>query len=178
MIVIPALDIRAGECDQSTASADLEKRAQLSDPMTAARYWAACGFTRLHVRDLDADAGRGDNNILINSILRENTAAVQVAGGTPSNERIDELLSNGARFVIATFESPSRFGSLESAVELWPDAIVAGITTRDSRDVNQPRRNETESENGKKPTLFASFRACYVWPEAFPWLQPPTSDRP
>jgi len=139
VIVIPALDIRDGECVPSVASAGAEERARWADPISAARYWAGCGFSRLHIRDVNADDGTADNVVLINSILRENIAAVQIAGGTPSNERIDELVANGAFNVVTALESSSQLGSLENAVQLWPDAIVVGITVRESRIVGTHR---------------------------------------
>src|SRR5579872_6911800 len=80
LIVIPALNVRDGAS------------VQLTDAIDVARAWAAMGFSRLHVTDLDAAAGRGDNAAVITSLLHSVDAAVQVGGDVRTIEEIDRLL--------------------------------------------------------------------------------------
>jgi phosphoribosylformimino-5-aminoimidazole carboxamide ribotide isomerase len=140
MIVIPAVDVRAGVCTQAAAIPDLERRAQLRDPLLAARYWAGCGFSRLHLLDADADTGKTDSAGTVNNVLRENAVTVQVGVGAQSADRVDELLANGARFVVISVHTINGLGWLEGALDLWPDAVLAAIAVRDERAIGPAHR--------------------------------------
>jgi phosphoribosylformimino-5-aminoimidazole carboxamide ribotide isomerase len=140
MIVIPAVDVRAGVCTQSAAIPDLDKRTQLRDPLLAARYWAGCGFSRLHLVDVDADGGTSGNAGTVNSVLRENTVTVQVGVGAQRADRVEELIANGARFVVITVRTINGLGWLEGVLDFWPDAVLAAIAVRDERVVNPVHR--------------------------------------
>ena len=61
MIVIPAVDLRGGDCVQLVGGDYADERVRLDDPPAVAREWERTGFSRLHVVDLDAATGRGDN---------------------------------------------------------------------------------------------------------------------
>ena len=62
MIVIPAVDLRDGKCVQLVGGDYDDERVRLDDPPAVAREWVRQGFARLHVVDLDAATGRGDND--------------------------------------------------------------------------------------------------------------------
>jgi phosphoribosylformimino-5-aminoimidazole carboxamide ribotide isomerase len=62
--------------------------------------WERTGFTRLHIVDLDAATGRGHNHELIREMLRDATVPVQVGGGVREESRIEQLLEQGASWVV------------------------------------------------------------------------------
>lgn len=100
MIVIPAVDLRGGHCVQLVGGDYADERVRLEDPATVAREWARTGFSRLHVVDLDAATGRGSNRDVIRDILREATVPVQVGGGIRDEAQIEQLLDDGATWVV------------------------------------------------------------------------------
>ena len=109
MIAIPAIDIREGACVQLVGGSYDEERIRLDDPAGVASRWAAFGFRRLHVVDLDAATERGSNAAVVDKIIREASVEVQVGGGVRSTEQVDALVRAGARFVVAgtrAVESP------------------------------------------------------------------------
>src|SRR6476660_9226371 len=69
MIAIPAIDLRDGKCVQLVAGSYAAERIRLDDPIDVARRWIAAGFTTLHVVDLDAATGAGNNDALVESLL-------------------------------------------------------------------------------------------------------------
>ena len=54
MIVVPAVDIRAGKVVRLKQGRLQDETVYGSDPVEAARRWEAAGAARLHVVDLDA----------------------------------------------------------------------------------------------------------------------------
>ncbi len=100
MIVIPAVDLRGGHCVQLVGGDYADERVRLEDPSAVAREWARTGFSRLHVVDLDAATGRGSNRDVIRDILREATVPVQVGGGIRDEAQIEQLLDDGATWVV------------------------------------------------------------------------------
>ena len=100
MIAIPAVDLRDGACVQLVGGEYAQERVRLPDPAAVARDWIQQGFNRLHVVDLDAATGRGNNRKIIREILRESSVPVQVGGGVRDEDQIDRLIDDGATFVI------------------------------------------------------------------------------
>ena len=66
-------------------SSDAEQ-VRLDDPPAVAHRWEFAGFTRLHIVDLDAATGRGNNAETIREILRATSMRAQVGGGDPGQE--------------------------------------------------------------------------------------------
>lgn len=100
MIAIPAVDLRGGQCVQLVGGDYEHEKVRLDDPVAVAREWIRTGFTRLHVVDLDAATGRGQNDDTIRAILRESDVPVQVGGGVREEARIERLLEDDATFVV------------------------------------------------------------------------------
>lgn len=136
MIVIPALDVRAGACVQSSVVPDGAHRAELREPASAAQYWARCGFSRVQLMDVDAEAGRSSNTAIVNGVLSEHVALLQVGGGVRSAERAEELLANGARFVLTRAPATEGYGWLGELADAHPDSVLVSIDARDQRVVS------------------------------------------
>lgn len=103
MMVIPAVDLRAGKCVQLVGGSYDNESLRLDNPAEVGRGWTQLGFERLHLVDLDAATGRGSNAELIREILRDVEATFQVGGGVRESDDIERLLGEGAdRVVIGT----------------------------------------------------------------------------
>lgn len=118
MIAIPAVDLRAGACVQLVGGSYADERVRLHDPVAVAGHWTALGFRRLHVVDLDAATGRGDNGALVDEIVAMSSAEVQVGGGVRTSERVDDLIAAGARHIIVGT------GAIENPA--WLNELAAG----------------------------------------------------
>jgi phosphoribosylformimino-5-aminoimidazole carboxamide ribotide isomerase len=133
MIAIPAVDLRGGACVQLVGGSYDDERVRLSDPLRVARCWTDYGFRRLHVVDLDAATGGGSNAALIDAIVREVDAEVQVGGGVRSTTRIEQLVAAGAARVVAgTRALADREWIMEQATR-FPGSLVVAIDVRDGR---------------------------------------------
>lgn len=131
MIVAPAVDLKGGRCVQLVGGRPDDERVSLPDPVSVARGWTDLGFDTIHVVDLDAALGSGDNAAIIERIVRETPAELQVGGGIRDDERADTLLEAGfARIVVGTraLDDPKW---LEALVARWPRRVMVAVDTRE-----------------------------------------------
>lgn len=135
MIAIPAIDLREGACVQLVGGAYDAERVRLDDPIEVARSWERAGFRRLHVVDLDAATGRGQNTEVIREILEATSLETQVGGGVRDVERIEALLENGAARVVLGTRAVKDEDWLAEMTELYPAQIIVAADVRDRRVV-------------------------------------------
>ncbi|MDX1568535.1 MAG: 1-(5-phosphoribosyl)-5-[(5-phosphoribosylamino)methylideneamino] imidazole-4-carboxamide isomerase [Longimicrobiales bacterium] len=131
MIAIPAVDLRGGRCVQLVGGRPEDERVSLPDPPAVAEEWWETGFRSLHVVDLDAALGGGDNRDTIRSVLDRTDATVQVGGGVRSTDDVAWLVEAGAdRVVVGTraVKDPEWLGDV---TESFPDRIVVAADVRD-----------------------------------------------
>ena len=131
MIAIPAIDLRGGACVQLVGGSFANEAFRIDDPNSAMVRWQTAGFTRLHVVDLDAAVGAGDNANQIASLLSATSIPIQVGGGVRTTDRVRALLEQGAdRVVLGTraIEDPNW---LEELADDYPDRIVVAADVRE-----------------------------------------------
>jgi phosphoribosylformimino-5-aminoimidazole carboxamide ribotide isomerase len=153
MIAVPAVDLRKGRCVQLRGGDPLEEKVSLADPVAVARRWWDCGFGSLHIVDLDAALGDGDNRDLVGELLTATPADTQVGGGVRSVEHVQALLASGAdRVVVGTraLEDPEWLAELSRT---HPGRIVLAADTRDGVVL---QRGWTESTSLSIDDLFAT----------------------
>lgn len=117
MEIIPAIDLISGKVvrlrkgDPNTSiNYDL-----FGTPLQTARKWILEGAKTIHIIDLDAALGRGDNLNVITSLIQNVNISIQVGGGIRSREKAESLLRSGIkRVIIATLA----FQQIETLREL------------------------------------------------------------
>jgi len=133
MIAIPALDLRGGACVQLAAGSYDQEVIRIPDPIGVALAWRQYGFRHLHVVDLDAVAGRGNNATEIQAILGATDVEVQVGGGIRSRELIERALNDGAQRVIIGTRALEDPDWLVEMCSLFPGFIVVAADVRDRK---------------------------------------------
>ena len=126
MLVIPAVDILDGRCVRLVRGDPRRSKVYYEDPLEAAQLLEEQGAELIHLIDLDAALGSGQNMESIKRILSNIGVKVQIGGGIRTLEKADALLKLGAYRVIfgtAAVQNPSlveeavrRFGSKSVAV--------------------------------------------------------------
>jgi phosphoribosylformimino-5-aminoimidazole carboxamide ribotide isomerase len=110
MLLIPAIDVRAGRCVRQYQGDFAAETCYAHDPAQLLRRYQALGARWLHLVDLDgARDGARANGALIAALASPGTLHLQVGGGVRSAQAIGELLEAGvARVVIgsAALERP------------------------------------------------------------------------
>jgi len=132
MIVHAAIDLRAGRVVQLVGGQPDHERVSLPDPAAVARDWVERGFPSLHVVDLDAALGIGDNSQHIRRIVDvAGSTPVQVGGGVRTTERAAALIADGTAAVVLGTRAIREPRWLEQVATRWPDRVILAADVRD-----------------------------------------------
>lgn len=124
MIVLPAVDIKGGRCVQLVGGRAEQEKVSLENPPAVALRWWEMGFASLHVVDLDAALGTGDNDAVAGAVIAGSPAAAQIGGGVRSDERARDLLAIGARRVVVGTRAVDDRPWLERLAAAHPGRVV------------------------------------------------------
>ena len=104
MNIFPAIDIIDGKCVRLTKGIADDKTIYQYSPLDMAKTYQDAGFNTIHVVDLDATLGKGNNNQVLSQIRRKIDINIEVAGGIRTKEAIIEKINEGFNtIVIGTF---------------------------------------------------------------------------
>jgi len=130
--VIPALDLRGGRVVR-LLKGDFGQETVYGDALETAGASAAAGATRLHVVDLDAARGSGDNRGMVSALVNATLLQVQVAGGVRGEADAARWLAAGAAAVVigtTAVREPERLAAIAAA---HPGRVLAALDVRDGR---------------------------------------------
>ena len=133
MIVIPAIDLRGGRAVRLRRGDPSEETAYANDPVEVAQRFQEQGARRLHVIDLDAVLGEGDNREAIGAICRAVVVPVQVGGGIRSLEAAAAVFEAGAARAILGTAAAADASFVARAVEEFAERVVVAVDVRGGR---------------------------------------------
>lgn len=110
LLLLPAVDVADGQAVRLTQGAAGTETAY-GDPLDAAKNFLEQGAEWLHLVDLDAAFGRGENTAVIRRVVDELSGSmnIELSGGIRDDESLDRALVAGARRVnlgTAALENP------------------------------------------------------------------------
>lgn len=133
MLIIPAIDVMDGKCVR-LFQGDFEQRTMYSDdPSGVAVDFARAGAQRLHVVDLDAARGTGDNGAVIELIISASGLSVQVAGGIRTSDQIGQWLRVGAIDVVMGTAAVREPDLLADCAHRHPGQVMVALDVRDGK---------------------------------------------
>ena len=104
MNIFPAIDIIEGKCVRLTKGVFSDKTIYENSPVEMAKIFQDAGFNTIHVVDLDATLGKGNNNQALDLIRKKIDIKIEVAGGIRSKDAINDKINQGFdTIVIGTF---------------------------------------------------------------------------
>ncbi|MDR6220927.1 1-(5-phosphoribosyl)-5-[(5-phosphoribosylamino)methylideneamino]imidazole-4-carboxamide isomerase [Deinococcus soli (ex Cha et al. 2016)] len=130
-LIIPCVDIQSGRAVRLFEGDPDRETVYFDSPLDAARHWVGLGAGLVHLVDLDAATGRGENRAVIAQITQELGVPVEVGGGIRSREAAEELLRLGVdRVVIGTaaVKQPELVRELIAAH--GPERVVVSLDAR------------------------------------------------
>jgi phosphoribosylformimino-5-aminoimidazole carboxamide ribotide isomerase len=132
MLIIPAIDLKDGQCVRLTQGRKADVKVYDGDPVEIAKSFEGAGARMLHVVDLDGafSGGNSRNRRVVRRIIRAVEIPVQFGGGLRTVSDVQQLIEFGAaQVVIGTLaaESPE---TLEKFVQLFGFRICVGIDAR------------------------------------------------
>ncbi|NBU07077.1 MAG: 1-(5-phosphoribosyl)-5-((5-phosphoribosylamino)methylideneamino)imidazole-4-carboxamide isomerase, partial [Acidimicrobiia bacterium] len=100
MKLYPAIDLRGGNVVRLEQGDFARETGYSNDPVAVASSFVDAGAEWIHVVDLDAAAGTGNNRSVVQRIARTVSAKVQTGGGVRSLDDAQELADAGVARVV------------------------------------------------------------------------------
>ena len=130
--LIPAIDIKAGQCVRLKQGRMDDSTIFFDDPREAAAHWHECQTQRLHLVDLDgAFAGKPVNHQVIADICRRFEGInIQVGGGIRTIDDLDMLMDIGVNSCILGTAAVKNPTFVHQACERYPQQMILGIDAK------------------------------------------------
>lgn len=127
MIIYPTLELFNGNCVSLTRGRLDEPVLWHVDPVETARGFAAAGAEWMHITDINGLRGDGDNNDLVEEIIRAVGIPVQLGGGFRTRDQVAGWIDRGAgRVVIGTMAALDP-DLLHALAKEFPDQITLAV---------------------------------------------------
>jgi phosphoribosylformimino-5-aminoimidazole carboxamide ribotide isomerase len=136
MLLIPAIDLKDGQCVRLKQGDMADSTTFGDDPAAMARKWVDAGARRLHLVDLNgAFAGKPINEVAIKAILAEvgDEIPVQLGGGIRDLDTIERYLDDGLSFIIVGTAAVKSPGFLKDACSAFGGHIIVGLDAKDGK---------------------------------------------
>jgi phosphoribosylformimino-5-aminoimidazole carboxamide ribotide isomerase len=128
MLIIPAVDIKAGSCVRLVQGDRDSITVYSSDPVQMAKFWAEKGAKRIHVIDLDgAFTGQPHHLALAGKIKEATHCEIQFGGGLRDKEVVKRALDMGLDKLILGTAALDHLPWLKGALEWHPERFIVAI---------------------------------------------------
>jgi phosphoribosylformimino-5-aminoimidazole carboxamide ribotide isomerase len=133
VLIIPAIDLKDGECVRLKQGRMEDSTVFGADPVAMARRWVDAGARRLHLVDLNgAFAGEPVNGEAVKAIARANPGLpIQIGGGIRNADIIEAYLSAGVSYVIIGTKAVKEPQFVTEMCNRFPGKIIVGIDAQD-----------------------------------------------
>jgi phosphoribosylformimino-5-aminoimidazole carboxamide ribotide isomerase len=134
MLIIPAIDLKGGQCVRLLQGREEDVTVYSDDPVATARKWEAAGARLIHLVDLDgAFSGEQKNIESVKAIREAVDVDLELGGGIRDMAWIDMLLALGINRVILGTISVENPELVKSSCRKHPGRIIVGIDAKDGK---------------------------------------------
>ena len=132
MQIIPAIDLKDGQCVRLRKGVMEDSTVFSSDPVAVARQWVEQGARRLHLVDLNgAFAGKPVNGEVVTAIAKAfPELPIQIGGGIRSAETIRHYLEAGVSYVIIGTKAVKEPQFVTDMCREFPGTIIVGLDAK------------------------------------------------
>lgn len=132
MILIPAIDLKQGQCVRLRQGVMEDSTVFSDDPVAMAGKWVAQGCQRLHLVDLDgAFEGEPVNADVIQDICASfPDLPIQIGGGIRTVETVEAYLEAGASYVIIGTQAVKQPEFVTELCSEFPGNVIVGIDAK------------------------------------------------
>lgn len=128
--LLPAVDVASGKAVRLTQG-EAGSEEDFGHPIEAAKAWMSAGAEWIHLVDLDAAFGRGDNREVIADVVSQSGGVkIELSGGIRDDESLARAIALGATRVnlgTAALENPEWTAR---AIAEYGDQIAVGLDVR------------------------------------------------
>jgi phosphoribosylformimino-5-aminoimidazole carboxamide ribotide isomerase len=135
MLIIPAIDLKDGQCVRLRQGRMDEATVFSDDPVAMAERWVQAGCRRLHLVDLNgAFAGAPVNAEVVAAIAAAwPDLPIQIGGGIRAMSTIEHYLQAGVSYVIIGTRAVEKPAFVSEACREFPGHIIVGLDARDGQ---------------------------------------------
>ncbi|WP_445996092.1 bifunctional 1-(5-phosphoribosyl)-5-((5-phosphoribosylamino)methylideneamino)imidazole-4-carboxamide isomerase/phosphoribosylanthranilate isomerase PriA [Okibacterium fritillariae] len=130
LVLLPAVDVADGKAVRLTQG-EAGSETNYGDPVDAAADWANQGAEWIHLVDLDAAFGRGNNASVIRKVIKQVRGVnVELSGGIRDDASLEAALATGAKRInlgTAALENPEWAANV---IGQYGEAIAVGLDVR------------------------------------------------
>ena len=131
LVLLPAVDVAGGKAVRLTQG-EAGSETSYGSPVDAAQEWVDQGAEWIHLVDLDAAFGRGNNHAVIRKVIKNTprTVNIELSGGIRDDASLEAALATGAKRInlgTAALENPEWAAHV---IAEYGDAIAVGLDVR------------------------------------------------
>ena len=132
MLIIPAIDLKDGECVRLRQGRMDDSTVFAGKPVEMAARWVDAGARRLHLVDLNgAFAGEPVNGEVVKDIAKAYPdLPIQIGGGVRNGETIEAYLKAGVEHVIIGTKAVKEPDFVTEMCQQFPGHIIVGIDAK------------------------------------------------
>ena len=127
--LLPAVDVQDGQAVR-LVQGEAGSATGYGDPLAAALDWQNAGAEWIHLVDLDAAFGRGDNREVMQRVVKELGVKIELSGGIRDDASLENALAMGATRVnlgTAALEDPEWTARV---IERYGEQVAVGLDVR------------------------------------------------
>ncbi|XNZ00752.1 bifunctional 1-(5-phosphoribosyl)-5-((5-phosphoribosylamino)methylideneamino)imidazole-4-carboxamide isomerase/phosphoribosylanthranilate isomerase PriA [Micrococcus luteus] len=127
--LLPAVDVQDGQAVR-LVQGEAGSATGYGDPLAAALDWQSAGAEWIHLVDLDAAFGRGDNRAVMQRVVQELGVKIELSGGIRDDASLENALAMGATRVnlgTAALEDPEWTARV---IEQYGEQVAVGLDVR------------------------------------------------
>ena len=127
--LLPAVDVKDGRAVR-LVQGELSAETAYGNPLEVALEFQAAGAEWLHLVDLDAAFGRGENSALLSEVVGNLDIKVKLSGGIRDDESLRRALATGCTRInlgTAALENPEWTAKI---IQEYGDRIAVGLDVR------------------------------------------------
>lgn len=135
MLLIPAIDLKEGQCVRLRQGRMDDVTVFSEDPVQVAGRWVEAGARRLHIVDLDgASVGAPVNAGIIGEIASAfPELPIQVGGGIRDEDTLEAYLNAGVQYTIIGTKAVSAPHFVNDLCLEFPGHVIVGLDARDGK---------------------------------------------
>ncbi len=145
--LLPAVDVRDGKAVRLFQGRSGTETGY-GDPLAAALAWQEAGAEWVHLVDLDAAFGTGDNRSLLADIVARLDIQVELTGGIRDDASLSAALATGCARVNLGTAAVTNPSWCADAIASFGDQIAVGLDVRDADGWRVATKGWTEDGGG------------------------------
>ena len=127
--ILPAIDVKEGSAIR-LVQGELDKQSKYGDPLEIAAEFVAAGASWIHLVDLDAAFGLGNNFEVLASVIKSVDIKIELSGGIRDDESLERALSTGCSRINLGTAALEQEEWTESVIKKHGDKIAVGLDVR------------------------------------------------